>query len=67
DLKDVDQIINEVDPALLPSLPVRIRTYKQPVSACPAEDTTGASAAAGDGQDDAPTPVSPASDTAKVN
>ena len=67
DLKDVDAIINEVEPGLLPSLPVKIRTYKQQVSACPVEDTDRASAADGDGEDECRTPVSPAPDGAKAN
>jgi cell division protease FtsH len=67
DLKDVDAIINEVEPGLLSSLPVKIRTYNIKASAPTVESPVTASATDGDGQDDAEPPVNPAPDSAKAN
>jgi len=67
DLKDVDAIINEIEPGLLASIPVTIRTYKPRASASPVADTAAAPAADAEGQDDAQTPVSPALDSAEAN
>jgi len=67
DLKDVDAIINEIEPGLLSSLPVKSRTYNIKASARTVESPVTASAADGDGQDDAEPPLSPAPDSAKAN
>ena len=67
DLKDVDTIIDETEPGLLSSLPVKIRTYNIKASARPVETPVTASPAHGDGQDDAESPVSLAPDSAKAN
>src|SRR5208282_3209219 len=67
DLKDVDAIINEIEPGLLASIPVTIRTYKPRASASPVADTAAVPAADAEGQDDAQTPVSPALDSAEAN
>ncbi len=67
DLKDVDAIINEIEPDLLPSLPVKIMTYN--IKPAPrAEDPVAAPAADGDGQDeDAQTPQASPSSSPEVN
>ena len=52
DLKDVDAIINEIEPSLLPSLPVKIQTFDIKSAASRAEDLAAAPASDGDGQDD---------------
>jgi cell division protease FtsH len=67
DLKDVDAIIDELEPGLLASIPVKVRTYKPQVSACPVKDTDVAPPADGDGQDDTQPPVSPVSSSTKAN
>ena len=69
DVKDVDAIINEVEPGLLSSLPVKIRTYNIKASARTVESPVTASAADADGRDDAQAPVTPAPDpdSAKAN
>ncbi len=52
DLKDVDAIINQLEPGLLASLPVKVRTYTPKEAVCP----IGSTPAPGDGNehDDAP-------------
>ena len=68
DLKDVDAIINEVEPGLLATLPVKSRTYNIKAFARTVEESpVSASPADGDSQDEAETPVNPAPDSAKAN
>ena len=67
DLKDVDKIINELNPGLLSSIPVEVRTYRPEASACPPKGTDAVLPADGDGQDDAETPVSPVSSSVRAN
>ena len=67
DLKDVDAIINEIEPGLLATLPVKNRTYNIKPFGRKVESPVSASPADGDGHEDAETPVSPAPDSAKVN
>ena len=56
ELKDVDAIINEIEPGLLPSLPVKIQTYAIKSAASRAEDLAAAPASAVDEQEDVPLP-----------
>jgi len=67
DLKDVDAIINEIEPGLLATLPVKKQTYNIKPLVRKVESPVSASPADGDGHEDAETPVSPAPDSAKVN
>ena len=67
DLKDVDAIINEVEPGLLPSLPVKILTYTLKPDASDTKDTVTAPAADGDGQDDVQTAAAGPSGSPEVN
>ena len=66
DVRDVDAVINENEPGLLSTLKVRIPTYNIKASAC-AVDGVPAPAVEGDGRDDADTPVTPASGSAKAS
>jgi cell division protease FtsH len=56
DRKDVDVIINRIEPGLLESLPVKVQTYDIKSAAARAEDLAAAQAVDGDGQDDAQPP-----------
>jgi len=67
DLKDVDAIVNEIEPGLLATLPVKHQTYNIKPFARKVESPVSASPTDGDGHEDAETPVSPAPDSAKVN
>jgi cell division protease FtsH len=67
DLKDVDAIINETEPGLLATLPVKSRTYNIKAFARKVESPVSASPADGDAQDDAETPVGPAPDSVKAS
>ncbi|SPF40342.1 protease, ATP-dependent zinc-metallo [Syntrophobacter sp. SbD1] len=58
DLKDVDAIINELEPGLLSTIPVKVPTFTPRASACIVESEVAVSD--GDGQDSAETPASPA-------
>ncbi len=67
DLKDVDAIINEIEPGLIATLPVKKRTYNIRAAERAVESPVAASPADGGGQDDAELPVDPAPDSAKAN
>ena len=67
DLKDVDAIINEIEPGLLASIPVKVRTYRPQISVCPVEGPDAPPPPDGDGQDDAQPPVSTAQGNTKAN
>jgi cell division protease FtsH len=68
DLKDVNAIINEIEPGLLPSLPVKVQTYNIKSAASHAEDLAAAVPASdGDGQDDAQAPQESPSSVPEVN
>jgi cell division protease FtsH len=57
DLKDVDAIVNGIEPGLLATLCVKRPTYNIKASACAVGSETGTPATDGDGQDDAHPPI----------
>jgi cell division protease FtsH len=67
DLKDVDAIINEIEPGLLSTLQTRNPAYGAKVSACDLESPVTVSDGVGDRGDDVQAPVGPVLGAAKAN